>query len=102
MLSTMAALNDSFGALAENFFASMFKFSPIKGFLLGKRIGKFYKNLLEGFEKSKLSDLLKREGYNSSMIAVECNGSIIPKSSYEEKELQDGDSLEVVSFVGGG
>ena len=49
----MAALNDSFGALAENFFASMFKFSPIKGFLLGKRIGKFYKNLLEGFEKSK-------------------------------------------------
>lgn len=64
MLTTMAALNDSFGALAENFFSSMFKFSPIKGFLLGKRIGKFYKNLLEGFEKSKLSDLLKTFGKN--------------------------------------
>jgi len=64
MLTTMSALNDSFGALAENFFSSMFKFSPIKGFLLGKRIGKFYKNLLEGFEKSKLSDLLKTFGKN--------------------------------------
>lgn len=50
----------------------------------------------------KLSDFLKKEGYNTSMIAVECNGSIVPKSSYEEKKLQDGDSLEVVSFVGGG
>lgn len=50
----------------------------------------------------KLIDLLKREGYNTSMIAVECNGSIVPKSSYEEKKLQDGDNLEVVSFVGGG
>lgn len=50
----------------------------------------------------KLSDFLKREGYNSSLIAVECNGSIVPKSSYEDKRLEDGDSLEVVSFVGGG
>ncbi|WP_294153568.1 sulfur carrier protein ThiS [uncultured Clostridium sp.] len=50
----------------------------------------------------KLSDFLKREGYNSSLIAVECNGSIVPKSSYEDKKLEDGDSLEVVSFVGGG
>ena len=50
----------------------------------------------------KLSDFLKREGYSSALIAVECNGSIIPKSSYEEKKLEDGDSLEVVSFVGGG
>lgn len=50
----------------------------------------------------KLSDFLKREGYNSTLIAVECNGSIISKASYEEKKLEDGDSLEVVSFVGGG
>ena len=64
MLATMAALNNSFGALAENFFSTMLKFNPIKGFLLGRRIGKFYKNLLEGFEKSKLSDLLKTFGKN--------------------------------------
>ena len=36
------------------------------------------------------------------MIAVECNKSIIPKIKYGEKKLEDGDSLEVVSFVGGG
>lgn len=50
----------------------------------------------------KLSDFLKKEGYNPTLIAVECNGTIVPKASYEEKKLKDGDSLEVVSFVGGG
>ena len=50
----------------------------------------------------KLSDFLHREGYNTTLIAVECNGEIIPKASYEEKKLEDGDHLEVVSFVGGG
>ena len=50
----------------------------------------------------KLSDYLTNEGYDTSLIAVECNGSIIPKTKYDEKVLEDGDSLEVVSFVGGG
>ena len=50
----------------------------------------------------KLSDYLTNEGYDTSLIAVECNGSIIPKAKYDEKVLEDGDSLEVVSFVGGG
>ena len=50
----------------------------------------------------KLSDYLTNEGYDTSLIAVECNGSIIPKAKYDEKILGDGDSLEVVSFVGGG
>ena len=53
-------------------------------------------------DNMKLSDFLKKEGYDTSMIAVECNKSIIPKIKYEEKILEDGDSLEVVSFVGGG
>ena len=35
-------------------------------------------------------------------IAVERNGEIIPKTSYQDIILQDGDVLEVVSFVGGG
>ncbi|MDU1401151.1 MAG: sulfur carrier protein ThiS [Clostridium sp.] len=66
-------------------------------------------NKIVDADNLKLSDFLKREGYNFSMIAVECNGSIVPKTSYEEKLLEDeeklledGDSLEVVSFVGGG
>lgn len=49
-----------------------------------------------------LLDYLKRAGYQPERIAVECNEEIVPKASYEEKILQDGDVLEIVSFVGGG
>lgn len=59
-------------------------------------------NKITDADNLKLSDFLHREGYNTTLIAVECNGEIIPKASYEEKKLEDGDHLEVVSFVGGG
>lgn len=49
-----------------------------------------------------LSDLLIREEYTISRIAVELNGMIIPRSKYEEVILHNADVLEVVSFVGGG
>lgn len=45
---------------------------------------------------------LEQEGYQKNRIAVECNGEILPKAEYEQKILQDGDVLEIVSFVGGG
>ena len=35
-------------------------------------------------------------------IAIERNGAIVPKSSYSEARLADGDRLEVVIAVGGG
>ena len=59
-------------------------------------------NKIADADNLKLSDFLKREGFNTSIIAIECNGSIVSKSSYEEKKLKDGDCLEIVSFVGGG
>ena len=40
--------------------------------------------------------------YDPKRIAVERNGDIVFKSQYYETVLEDGDSLEVVSFVGGG
>lgn len=45
---------------------------------------------------------LEQNGYTPERIAVECNEEIVPKAEYEKKILQDGDVLEVVSFVGGG
>ena len=30
------------------------------------------------------------------------NGNIVPKAAYAETVLSDGDSIEIVSFVGGG
>ena len=45
---------------------------------------------------------LVQEGYQTGRIAVELNGTIIPKRNYEQIILHAGDVLEVVSFVGGG
>lgn len=49
-----------------------------------------------------LDKLLISEGYSLQRIAVELNGDIIPKSQYVNKEVKDGDFIQVVSFVGGG
>ncbi|MCF6275864.1 MAG: sulfur carrier protein ThiS [Robiginitomaculum sp.] len=35
-------------------------------------------------------------------IAVELNREIVPKSGYEAVVLQDGDTLEIITFIGGG
>lgn len=49
-----------------------------------------------------LTEYLRMEAYDLKRVAVERNGEIVPKAEYEETVLQDGDTLEVVSFVGGG
>ena len=45
---------------------------------------------------------LTEHGYQQNRIAVELNGTILPKSNYESALLQDSDTLEIVSFMGGG
>lgn len=49
-----------------------------------------------------VNKFLLQENYDTKRIAVEVNGEIVPKSHYENTILNDGDSVEVVSFVGGG
>ena len=49
-----------------------------------------------------ISQYLEKNSYSLTRIAVEKNGEIVPKSQYDSVVLQDGDRLEVVSFVGGG
>ena len=49
-----------------------------------------------------ISDYLKTTNYDTKRIAVERNGDIVPKSQYADTLLQDGDNIEIVSFVGGG
>ena len=48
------------------------------------------------------AELIESLGYDIRRIAVELNGDICPRASLESTVLKDGDSLEVVSFVGGG
>ena len=49
-----------------------------------------------------LAQLLEELGYQAGRIAVERNGEIVPKAQYGAVTLEDGDTLEVVRFVGGG
>ncbi|MDY3281916.1 sulfur carrier protein ThiS [Dysosmobacter sp.] len=49
-----------------------------------------------------LLDYLTASNYDPKRVAVERNGEIVPKAQYGGTVLADGDTLEVVSFVGGG
>ena len=49
-----------------------------------------------------IAEYLATTNYDVKRIAVERNGDIVPKAQYGETVLQDGDSIEIVSFVGGG
>jgi len=52
-----------------------------------------------------LAVFLESRGYHLpslARIAVEKNGVIIPKESYTSEMLADGDTLEIVGYVGGG
>ena len=53
-------------------------------------------------EIKNISELLKALNVNSKFVAVELNGSVVYKESFETTEVKDGDKLEIVSFVGGG
>ena len=46
--------------------------------------------------------LLRELGHDPQRVAVEKNGSIVPRAAFAEEKLTDADHLEVVCFVGGG
>lgn len=49
-----------------------------------------------------IQEYLKKTDYDPKRIAIERNGEIVPKATYNTVTLNDGDSVEIVSFVGGG
>lgn len=51
---------------------------------------------------TSVAEYLEQNQYQVKRIAVELNGDILPKYSYSDTMLKDGDRLEVVTFVGGG
>ncbi len=53
-------------------------------------------------EDMTVAEYLEQNQYQVKRIAVELNGDILPKYSYSDTMLKDGDRLEVVTFVGGG
>ena len=53
-------------------------------------------------EDTTVAEYLEQNQYQVKRIAVEVKGDILPKYSYADTRLKDGDRLEVVTFVGGG
>ncbi len=49
-----------------------------------------------------LAALVESLELNGRPIAVEVNRRIVPKSQFRDTRLNEGDTLEVVTFVGGG
>lgn len=49
-----------------------------------------------------LAEFLAEHNYRTELVAVERNGQIVPRTEFGAVVLQDGDELEIVSFVGGG
>ena len=47
-------------------------------------------------------EFLQQQGYNAQRVAVERNGEIIRRADFEKELLRDEDTVEVVTFVGGG
>ncbi|WP_425997296.1 sulfur carrier protein ThiS [Caulobacter sp. DWR1-3-2b1] len=63
--------------------------------------------LLNGDEReiadvSSVADLVSALGLDSRKVAVERNLEIVPRSTYADTVLVDGDRIEIVTFIGGG
>jgi thiamine biosynthesis protein ThiS len=46
--------------------------------------------------------LLVDLGIDARRVAVEQNLSVLKRSAFETAQIQDGDQIEIVNFVGGG
>jgi len=49
-----------------------------------------------------LAQFIQQLGMKGDRVAVELNREIVPRAQWDATQLQDGDRLEVVHFVGGG
>ena len=62
--------------------------------LNGKKI-KIQRNL-------SIKDLIKKYRLKENKIAIELNGTILPKDHYKNKKVKNDDKIEIVQFIGGG
>ena len=51
---------------------------------------------------ARVTDLIKQLELAPERLAIELNLSILPRAKWAETELNPGDKLEIVHFVGGG
>jgi thiazole synthase len=49
-----------------------------------------------------IAEMLAELGLDARKVAVERNLAIVPRSTFSEVRVEDGDKFEIVHFVGGG
>jgi sulfur carrier protein len=57
---------------------------------------------IEVAKDASVRELLEELGIEPAGVAVEVNLSIVKKSEYMNVRLKEGDTVEIVNFVGGG
>ncbi|MDF1838008.1 MAG: sulfur carrier protein ThiS [Planctomycetota bacterium] len=55
---------------------------------------------LEG--PTTVAQLLEELGVPKETVLVECNRQVLPRDQFAERVIEEGDTLELVRFVGGG
>ena len=58
--------------------------------------------LIQTNKSISLNETIRLLGYSSSTVVVEVNKLIINSAEWNEKQIRNGDKLEIVSIVGGG
>lgn len=53
-------------------------------------------------EGASVEDLVREAGLSERACAVEINRELVPKASRSDRELQEGDAVELVTLIGGG
>ncbi len=49
-----------------------------------------------------LTKVIKQLGHDQQLVVVEFNGKIQPTYTWDQEYVKDGDTLEIVTIVGGG
>jgi sulfur carrier protein len=57
---------------------------------------------MAGLAGATVGDMLEKLDLKRDRVVVELNFEIIPRERFDHVTVQPGDSVEVVSFVGGG
>jgi thiamine biosynthesis protein ThiS len=66
---------------------------------LGIRVNGEHRRVTGGIS---IAEMLNEIGLDPRKVAVERNLEIVPKSTLSEVGIEDGDTFEIVHFVGGG
>ena len=56
----------------------------------------------EIFPPQNLREVIGRFSPSPAVLIAEVNGAIVKKNQWDEIRVNDGDTIELVSFVGGG